>query len=172
MKNEKFKWITEAMALYERALVGYVHGFTGSEDQARDIVQDAFIKLCQKSKDDFDGGLKAWLYKVCRNGALQLLRKENRMTELTDETMSLQSEKSPSPDVSTEKKDQYRHMMSLIGSLPTKQQEVIRLKYNHQLSYKEISDIAGLTVTNVGRLLHTGLQNLRVKMNKLQEVAR
>ena len=172
MKDDKFKWITEAMALHERALVGYVHGFTGSEDQARDIVQDAFIKLCQKSEDDFDGGLKAWLYKVCRNGALQLLRKGNRMTELTQETMNKQSEQSPSPDVATEKKDQYRHMMSLIGNLPQKQQEVIRLKYNHQLSYKEISEVAGLTVTNVGMLLHTGLQNLKMQMSQLQEVAR
>jgi len=172
MNDEKFKWITEAMARHERALVGYVHGFTGSEDQARDIVQDAFIKLCQKSNDDFNGGLKAWLYKVCRNGALQQLRKENRMTELTDKTMHGQCDQSPSPDVSTEKKDQYQQMMSLIDTLPQKQQEVIRLKYQQQLSYKEISVVAGLTVTNVGMLLHTGLQNLRVKMNQLQEVVR
>ena len=49
----------------------------------------------------------------------------------------------------------------LLNKLPDQQQEVIRLKVAHELSYREISDITGLTVSNVGYLLHTGLKSLR-----------
>lgn len=172
MKTKHQTWITETMTLYQGSLISYTYGFTGSHDQARDVVQDTFIKLCEKSKEDFDDGLKSWLYTVCRNGALQVLRKGGRMSELTEVTMMHYQEQSPSPAKSTEQKDQFGHVLQLIEKLPVNQQEVIRLKYNHQMSYQEISEISSLTVTNIGFLLHTGLQKLRLEMSKLQEVAR
>jgi RNA polymerase sigma-70 factor (ECF subfamily) len=49
--------------------------------------------------------------------------------------------------------------------LPANQQEVVRLKFQNSLSYKEISAITGLSVTNVGYLLHTAIQTLRGKLN-------
>ena len=45
--------------------------------------------------------------------------------------------------------------------LPDNQQEVIRLKFQNDLSYREISEITGLSVSNVGFLLHVGIKRLR-----------
>jgi RNA polymerase sigma-70 factor (ECF subfamily) len=52
--------------------------------------------------------------------------------------------------------------------LPKNQQEVIRLKFQHGLSYKEISTVTNLSVTNVGFLIHTGLKVLRERFGGVQ----
>ena len=52
-------------------------------------------------------------------------------------------------------------VLKLVNRLPINQQEVIRLKFQNELSYREISEVTGLTVTNVGFLLHVGIKRLR-----------
>ena len=52
-------------------------------------------------------------------------------------------------------------VMRLLDRLPGNQQEVIRLKFQNDLSYREISEITGLSVSNVGFLLHVGIKRLR-----------
>lgn len=56
-------------------------------------------------------------------------------------------------------------LLLLLERLPTNQQEVIRLKFQGGLKYREIAEVTGLSVSNVGVLLHTGLKRLRVLMN-------
>ncbi|MGB7324809.1 MAG: sigma factor-like helix-turn-helix DNA-binding protein [Rubripirellula sp.] len=51
-----------------------------------------------------------------------------------------------------------------MGQLPARQQEVIRLKVHGGLSYREISDLTGLSVSNVGYLLSTGLATVRLQL--------
>jgi RNA polymerase sigma-70 factor (ECF subfamily) len=52
-------------------------------------------------------------------------------------------------------------LLALIGKLPANQQEVVRLKFQSGFSYKEISRITELSVTNVGFLIHTAVTKLR-----------
>jgi RNA polymerase sigma-70 factor (ECF subfamily) len=55
-------------------------------------------------------------------------------------------------------------VLALIGHLPPNQQEVIRLKFQSGFSYKEISRITSLSVSNVGFLIHTAVTRLRREM--------
>jgi len=48
--------------------------------------------------------------------------------------------------------------------LSVNQQEVLRLKFQHGLSYRQIAEVTRLTVTNVGFLIHAGLKKLRRQM--------
>jgi RNA polymerase sigma-70 factor (ECF subfamily) len=52
-----------------------------------------------------------------------------------------------------------------VERLPANQQEVIRLKFQSGLSYREISRVTGLTVSHVGVLIHTGLKSIRIKLS-------
>lgn len=70
---------------------------------------------------------------------------------------ALQSE----PEEGGEDEESLKHIWEIIGQLPQNQIEVIRLKFQHDLSYKEIASTTGLSVTNVGFLLHTGIKRLR-----------
>ena len=55
-------------------------------------------------------------------------------------------------------------LLGLLVLLTENQQEVIRLKFQNDLSYREIAEITGMTVSNVGVILHTGLKKLRSLM--------
>ena len=168
MDKDKQKWIEESISEYESPLIRYAMGFTRSEDRARDIVQEGFIKLWGQDPEKLGNGLKAWLYRVCRNRCLDLAKKENRMMELTDSTIIKKSvNSSSSPSEESEKRDDIKLILQLIEELPEKQKEVLRLKFQHQMSYREISEVAEITVSNVGVLLHTGLKQLRGKLKTL-----
>jgi len=59
-------------------------------------------------------------------------------------------------------------VMDLLEHLSPNQQEVVRLKFQDELSYKQISSVTGLTVSNVGFLLHTALRRLRSGLQQLE----
>jgi RNA polymerase sigma-70 factor (ECF subfamily) len=55
-------------------------------------------------------------------------------------------------------------VLGVLATLPENQQEVIRLKFQDGLSYREISGVTGLTVSNVGFLIHTGVKMVRQRL--------
>ena len=56
------------------------------------------------------------------------------------------------------------HLQKQILKLDVKHQEVIRLKFQNEMSYKQIADVTGHSVTYVGVLLHEGIKSLRINM--------
>jgi RNA polymerase sigma-70 factor (ECF subfamily) len=57
-------------------------------------------------------------------------------------------------------------VINLLQTLPDNQRTVIRLKFQNGLSYKEISEQTGLSISNVGYLIHTALKSLRSAFEK------
>lgn len=53
----------------------------------------------------------------------------------------------------------------LLAELPSNQQEVIRLRFQNGLSYKQIAEVTSLSVSNVGFLIHTAIATLRKRMD-------
>jgi len=161
-------WMREVLERYERQLVRYAHRTLGGGDleTARDIVQDTFLRLIRVGRDSVEDHLAEWLFTVCRNRCFDVLRKESRMTALSDttqETLTRTDAPALSRDGATE---QHAKILALVEELPPRQQEVIRLKFQNGLSYKEISRVTDLTVTNVGFLIHTGLKTVRERLQK------
>ena len=85
------------------------------------------------------------------------------MNPLTEATPELSSDR-PDPSVSMEQMETLGSALKILETLPVSQQEVIRLKFRNELSYKEISQVTGLSVTNVGFLIHAGLRTIRQTM--------
>ena len=70
----------------------------------------------------------------------------------------------PEPSDAAEQSDTVSHILRTMKDLPGNQQEVIRLKFQHGLSYKQISEVTKLSVTNVGFLIHTGIKTLKRRL--------
>ncbi len=171
MATDKLTMITTADELvehalkeYESPLIGHAMNILRDLDRARDVVQDTFIRLYKQDVDKVKGGLKSWLFTVCRNRALDVLRKEKRMVSTDDEIFSHQPSKSPTPDTSADNTERIQQLIELLGKLSDNQKEVILLKFEKGMSYQEISDETGLSTGNVGFLLHNGLKRLRDMM--------
>jgi RNA polymerase sigma factor (sigma-70 family) len=160
----KADWVAAALRRYEGPLIRYATEITGDVERARDVTQDTFVKLCAADPAELDGRLAQWLFTVCRNRALDVRRKESRMTTLEDKQLDGHESGEPSPAIAAERSEESGRISRLLAALPSKQREVVRLKFQNGLSYQEISGITNLTVTNVGFLLHTALKTIRQQL--------
>ena len=133
----------------------------GDVDRAHDVVQDTFVKLIAQPTEAIDGHAVEWLFTVCRHRALDVLRKENRMRTFAEGEAERVTAAEPRPGRMLEQAETHAAILRLIGELPPNQQEVVRLKFHHGFSYKEIARITELSVTNVGFLIHTAVARLR-----------
>lgn len=154
-------WIRLALEQYEKPLTRYAAHITGDPERAREVVQDTFLKLCSMKPSGLRQYLAQWLYTVCRNRALDVVRKERRMTSITEARLETQPDPDAGPSSSLEKSEQLGRILEVLAMLPANQQEVLRLKFQSDLSYREISEITNLSVGNVGFLIHTGLKAIR-----------
>lgn len=158
-------WIREVLERHERSLLLYASRLLGDVDRARDVVQEAFLRLCNQERSSLEERVDVWLFTVCRNLCHDVHRKESRMTPLEDERAERAACATATPVEAAETQDDYSRVLNSITSLPEKQREVLRLKFQHGLSYKEISRITNESMGNVGWLLHTGLKSLRQKLS-------
>ena len=156
--------IVSAVSRYEGALLRYASRLLGDVDRARDVVQDTFLKLCREDPARLDGHLAQWLFTVCRNGAIDLQRRDGRTEPLDERWFAERPAQTPSPARALEVREDLEAVRRAIAGLPASQQEVLRLKLQAGLSYQEIASVTGLTVNHVGVLLHNGLKAVREKI--------
>jgi len=157
-------WVSPLVARFEGPLILYAQRLLGELGRARDVVQETFLRLCRTPRGDLTGHEAAWLYTVCRRAALDVKRKERRMTLLNDQTAATYPSTSPDPATALERSESTAEVLRMLERLPENQKEAITLKFGHGLSYKEIAEITGLTVSNVGFLIHTGLKTVRQRL--------
>jgi len=156
-------WIRDAVEQHEGPLLRYATSILKDDERARDVVQDAFLRLCRETRDAVDGHLREWLFTVCRHRALDVLRKEGRMTTTSEPDTGVAS-LAPDPALASEIQDDARRVLALLDTIPAKQREAIRLKFQGGLSYAEIARVTDCSVGYVGFLIHTGLKALREKV--------
>ncbi len=166
---------------YEGPLLRYAARITGDVERARDVVQETFLKLCQRptarrgssqaprrgSPQGQSDHVAQWLFTVCRNGALDVSRKERRMKPLSEQDERSRPGEADSPPEAAERAEAAGHVTAALADLPANQQEVLRLKFQDDFSYKQIAGITGLSVSNVGFLIHTGIKKLRNQFQAL-----
>ena len=166
-KASKSQWIEAALKQHESNLIRYATWILADGERAREVVQETFLRLCKETPERIDDHLPQWLFTVCRNLAFDVRKKENRMTPLTD---------APIADSRTGALIEHREAMSqvlrVLDTLPKNQREVIYLKFQCDLSYKEISEVTALSVSNIGFLIHTAIKSIRTQLLPSPETVR
>ena len=161
MVQTQEQFIEWALKEYERPLIGYAQGFVHDWERARDVVQDTFIRLCQQDVAKVRDGVKTWLFTVCRNRALDILRKDSRLVAMDEKKLLKIPGNTVTAATLMEKEEVHNRLDAYLQRLTPNQREVIVLKFQQGLSYEEISRVTGLTPGNVGFLLHHALKRLR-----------
>ena len=169
MESEHQSWVAAALKENEGPLLRYAFSLTRDLDAAKDIVQDTFLRMIEQRPETPQGRLAPWLFTVCRNRALDWLRKERRMTSLEESEDAEHQTTDTDPATVAEQNDSSAAIQRLMTGLPANQQEVVRLKFQSQLTYEEIAAVTQLSVGNVGFLLHTAIRTLRHQMTALEQ---
>ncbi|MBA4137283.1 MAG: sigma-70 family RNA polymerase sigma factor [Opitutus sp.] len=168
--DERTAFVQSAVERHRAPLLRYAARLLhGDADRAQDVVQDTFVRLMAQQPADVAGHEAEWLFTVCRNRALDYLRKEGRVKFFEEGQAERLTADTPRPGSGVERAEAHAAVLKLIGKLPPNQQEVVRLKFQNGFSYKEISRITSLSVTNVGFILHTAIARLRKEMSALPE---
>jgi RNA polymerase sigma factor (sigma-70 family) len=154
-------WVLEAVDLYELPLQRYSRRLLGDFDLAADAVQHAFLKLCEQSQAAVDGRVAPWLFRVCRNRALDHLRRSGREPTLDDCASPAEAAVTAAdPARSVEQSDLVARLRKLLAELPAPQREAIDL-WCEGFTHREIAGITGRTEGHVRVLVHRGLTALR-----------
>ena len=160
----KSRWIVETLELHESSLIRYARWILSDLESAREVVQETFLRLCKEDPARIEGHLAQWLFTVCRNLAFDARKKEARMAPLGDTDIAVAPDLARTPAQVMEERQTVSQVLQLVETLPKNQREVIYLKFQCDLSYKEISEITKLSVSNVGFLIHSAVRALRKQM--------
>ena len=153
----------DALGRYERPLIRFAQSYTKELEDARDVVQDVFMKLSQNIDLIDTDRIAPWLFTTCRNRALDLYRKNRRVVAMDTELLELEVDPSAGPYENLEASETATALHKMINELPAKQRQAVWLKFIINLSYQEIGQIMETSIGNVGYLIHHGVAAMRIK---------
>ena len=161
--------------LYERyssKIFGFFYTKTGSQQAAEDLFQQVFSKLHQKrSLYDKKFLFINWIFSIAKNTLIDHYRKTNReknkIQNFNDEQRAQTSDVELSPDHSESFDSSILTHYKTLG-LSEKQLQVLKLKYQSDLSSHAIAEIINSSPTNVRQILSRSIAKIRSNFNKLK----
>jgi RNA polymerase sigma-70 factor (ECF subfamily) len=161
--------IEELFVALESPLLAYAIRFVGQVERAEDIVQEAFMRLHAQFDDVREP--KKWLYRTVHNLALNHRRDSGKIVSLDlkqgEGAENLDTtDPQPLPDEQIARLEGIGLVRLSLETLDQRSRELIRLKFNEGLSYKEIAARTGLTVSHVGYLLHHAIKAIGDELAK------
>jgi RNA polymerase sigma factor (sigma-70 family) len=164
-RDERASFVRSAMDRFANPLVAYAAHLLRDPVAAEDVVQDVFLRLTLAFPDTDDRArveprLAPWLYTVCRNRAMDHLRK-GRLMPRTNAT-TLDDRVAPeAPTEGAQRSEDAGRVLAALGTLGDGHREVLVLRLRHGLSYREIAEVTGQTVNHVGVRIHEAMKALR-----------
>lgn len=127
-----------------------------SPEAAEDITHDLFVKLFTAPPDVSVRNIRAWIFQMARNLAIDALRKQSKMTGGEGETA----------DADQSERIHWRlDLENALGRLPRSEREILTLRLNGELNFREIARIVDLSLPAVYRKYRKALKRLQSELN-------
>lgn len=162
--------IEELFAALESPLLTYALRLVSQFSVAEDVVQEAFMRLHAQFDDVREP--RRWLYRTVHNLAVNHIRDARKIVSLDLSSKEGAPSAAETADPQAMPDEQIIRLEGIglvrlsLETLDERSREVIRLKFNEELSYKEISTRTGLSAGNVGYLLHHALKAIADELAK------
>lgn len=164
------------IAQYEYRLFRYLLYLTGSEDAARDMFQETWLRVLARGHQ-YDGVSRfdSWLFSIARHLVIDSSRRRkiDSLDELLDPArdgpaQEPQSSEGASPLAEYENTELAARISSILARLPAVYREVLLLRFQEDLSLKEIAGIIRAPLATVKSRLYRGLSAARELMEEVQ----
>lgn len=161
--NTEFEAI---IAAHGPVLLRYVTRVVQDAAAAQDVVQETFIKLFRAWRNGArpTDTLRPWLYRVAHNAAVDYVRREARLHRLHEREALDRA--APDPDDPGGPAERIRMVLGCLRCLDPAEQQVLLLRLQEGLSYRDISLITGRTEGNVGCILHHAVKKIGARLKK------
>jgi len=157
--------LEELFARHQTELFRYVARFTGDADLAEDVVQDVFVRLAERPPRR-DDQMRAWLYRVATNLAVDHARGAKRRLKLVEGRPDrLPMGEPPEDPAARVVRDEERRMVrGALAELSEKERAVLLMR-EEGFAHREIAEAVGTTTGSVGTMIARALDKLARRLN-------
>ncbi|MGQ0739477.1 MAG: RNA polymerase sigma factor [Bacteroidota bacterium] len=166
------EWLGVLLQRYTLLLLGVCMKYLKNEEEAKDSVQQVFLKVIQELHKYRVEYFKSWLYMVAKNHCLMRLReKQGKITiEINDRLAAVKSQDEADRQELLQTDLTIDLMNAALKELDTGQQQCVTLFYLQKKSYQEVSEATGYTMLQVKSYIQNGKRNLKILIErKIQE---
>ncbi|MDH3709659.1 MAG: RNA polymerase sigma-70 factor [Cyclobacteriaceae bacterium] len=149
-----------------QGLYQFVFIITRNKPLAEDIVQEVFINLWGVRHNlQRNTRFKPYLYRACKNLALNKLKSAHRIQFNSDEIPEIPDNQASITEIlANQQLEQYLH--EVVKALPPKRQLIFQLSRFQQMSYREIADHLDISVKTVENQMSAALRTIRKQLEK------
>ena len=168
-EDKNNEWLGILLNRYTLLLLGVCMKYLKNEEEAKDGVQQVFLKTLtelQKYKVDY---FKSWVYMVAKNHCLMKLRDKNRLAVEINEQLHATADETADTKKLLESDLLFTNMEQALGQLNKEQQLCVTLFYLHKKSYQEIVAATSFSLLQVKSHIQNGKRNLKIMLERLQE---
>ena len=160
------EWIGILLERYTMLLLGVCMKYLKNEEEAKDAVQQIFLKvLTEVSKYKIEY-FKSWVYMVAKNHCLMKLRgHQGRYVKELKEEATIEQEETDKNDLLANEKT-YTLLEQSITELNAEQKQCVTLFYLQKNSYQQITEATGFSLMQVKSYIQNGKRNLRMLLEK------
>jgi RNA polymerase sigma-70 factor (ECF subfamily) len=155
--------LDEYFALYQAELLGTLYYLVGNLEDARDALQEAFIK-CWRNQDKLAEvqNVKAWIYRIALNTGRDVRETawRRRRQSLPEDGSTIASQQR-GPEEIVEQDERLARLRSAMHDLRPEEQEVFLLRQNGEMTYEEIAETLGVPSGTVKTRMRLALTRLR-----------
>jgi len=154
---------SELVLRYKKPIYNLMFRFCNSTEESAELTQDVFCNAFAKlSSFKTHKPFFPWLYTLAMNHGRDWTRRKNKNVEgLRNYSQSLLSHNQPSDLEKLERSQEVDHMFSALSTLPYEKREILLLKYQKDLSNRELGEIFGLSDSGVKMRIHRAIANLQ-----------
>ncbi len=161
-KDHDNKWLGILLPRYTLLLLGVCMKYLKNEEDARDCVQQIFLKVIKELRKYEVEYFKSWIYMIARNHCLMKLRNHKNMTLELNEHEAVAANAETDKKIHIEKDKLLQRMEAALNKLNTEQKLCVKLFYLQKKSYSEVADITGFSMMQVKSYLQNGKRNLKL----------
>lgn len=157
---EPENWLADILVRFEKPLLKHAYGICSDRELSRDAVQETFFRLIRAREKAMPDNLTAWLFSVCRHVLVDHMRRQ-KVIQFGWDLPDIEGDASAAPDRELDRSEREERLAAMVAELPERERELVRLKFQAGLSYREIEEITGISQGNIGYFLHKAVKELK-----------
>ena len=160
------EWLGALLPRYTLLLFGVCMKYLKNEEDAKDCVQQIFLKAINELHKYKVEYFKSWIYMIAKNHCLMKLRDKGKYPVAITERMAATPDTIEDKNILIEKDNTLTEMQAALQQLNREQQLCLTLFYLQKRSYTEIASETGLSMMQVKSNIQNGKRNLRLLLEK------
>ncbi len=158
------KWLGILLPRYTLLLLGVCLKYLKNEEDARDAVQQVFLKVIDELHKYKVEYLKSWIYMIAKNHCLMTLRNKGKIPLELNEQIIRASEETVDKNLLIERDTLLLKMQKCLQDLNAEQRHCVTLFYLEKKSYTQIAEITGFSMMQVKSYIQNGKRKLKLMM--------